>query len=528
MVKLSLAPVILLASCGGRALPRGGAGVFSTAACGTHQESFTLQLAREVDLLFVIDNSETMAGEQDQLQGRFDAMIGALADMPGGFPDTHIGVISTDLGTGPYATEQCETIGGDAGRLQAAPQGDCAPPGDAYIRVAGTGTALEGNVADVGGPGGIDLGDVQAAFRCIALLGTDGCRFEQPLEAARTALRCDESVCPNPSFLRPDSLLVVVFLGDEDDCSASDPDFFDPTQNSASEPLGYFSGFRCFEFGVECEEPILRTGGQALHACAPDPASAYLHPIESYRDFFSALRPHGLMLLTAITGPYRAGDVVHTERSGEGPVVNPSCQGAGDSSAYPAIRIHDLVRRFESDGLVLADETDAGICGDDLGPALQRIGEAIRGRVSPGCLLRPLVRADDRGDPQPVDSPEEASCAVTETVSGTTITRERCAFESEAPTACSAAEASPGALASSSSVPCWYLCDAGPPSAGGCAYRWEIRFCRDAACQELPPDPADVRVTAECQSCEPGELCGDGRCQDSLGETEESCADDCL
>lgn len=55
---------------------------------------------RRVDLLFVIDNSASMAAKQAHLLESLSTMMGALEKLDGGLPDVHIGVVSSDLGAG--------------------------------------------------------------------------------------------------------------------------------------------------------------------------------------------------------------------------------------------------------------------------------------------------------------------------------------------------------------------------------------------------------------------------------------------
>jgi hypothetical protein len=52
----------------------------------------------------------------------------------------------------------------------------------------------------------------------------------------------------NAGFLRPEAMLGVVFLGDEDDCSVTSTAMF---MNSPA--LGPLESFRCTQFGVTCE-----------------------------------------------------------------------------------------------------------------------------------------------------------------------------------------------------------------------------------------------------------------------------------
>jgi hypothetical protein len=54
---------------------------------------------RNVDVLFVIDDSSTMANKQMTLANNIGKFITALETIPGGLPDLHLGVITTDMGT---------------------------------------------------------------------------------------------------------------------------------------------------------------------------------------------------------------------------------------------------------------------------------------------------------------------------------------------------------------------------------------------------------------------------------------------
>ena len=72
---------------------------------------------RDVDMLFIIDNSGSMADEQAMLQAQFSALMSELRNITGGLPNVHLGVTSTDLGTSPFPITFCEEAGGDKGNL---------------------------------------------------------------------------------------------------------------------------------------------------------------------------------------------------------------------------------------------------------------------------------------------------------------------------------------------------------------------------------------------------------------------------
>ena len=92
-------------------------GGFSECPGPTFSSDFTKPNAHEVDLLFVIDNSMSMAPEQNLLNEQFGVLMQELRVLGYRLPDMHIGVTSTDLGMDPYVVEGCNILGGDQGRL---------------------------------------------------------------------------------------------------------------------------------------------------------------------------------------------------------------------------------------------------------------------------------------------------------------------------------------------------------------------------------------------------------------------------
>ena len=53
---------------------------------------------RDIDILFLIDNSGSMTEEQASLVANFNRFINVLETIEGGLPNVHIGVVSTDVG----------------------------------------------------------------------------------------------------------------------------------------------------------------------------------------------------------------------------------------------------------------------------------------------------------------------------------------------------------------------------------------------------------------------------------------------
>lgn len=102
----------------------------------------------KVDLLLMVDNSNSMAGEQQSLKRELPNLITVLttgyrsdAD-PEPFPpvkDLHVGVVSSDMGIpGVELPPSCHANGGDDGRLQSAPHGDrCEAAYPSFLRFIG-------------------------------------------------------------------------------------------------------------------------------------------------------------------------------------------------------------------------------------------------------------------------------------------------------------------------------------------------------------------------------------------------------
>ncbi len=327
-----------------------------------------VELNSKLDLLFVIDNSGSMADEQASLEQNFDRFINVLSTIEGlGLPDIHIGVVSTDLGTGPFGIAGCGGAGDD-GVLQNTPRfAGCNPPAGQFISDVNDGA---------GGRTRNYTGDLSDTFGCIARLGTSGCGFEQPLESMRRAL--DGRHAQNAGFLREDALLGVVIITDEDDCSTKNTQMFDTSQTGIDDPLGPLSSHRCFEFGVACDPDTPRQTGAKL-GCVPREDSQYMHGVAEYVDFLTDLKGDPTLVVVAgIIGP---DDPVIVGADDQGnPGLEPSCQ-SGTANALPAVRIQSFLAGFDA-----TRATAATICNSDLQDALTQIAELLKRNLGDPCL----------------------------------------------------------------------------------------------------------------------------------------------
>jgi hypothetical protein len=173
-----------------------------------------------LDLLFVIDDSGTMAAEQQMLVDAFPQMISVLEayqTLNGNQLEYRVGVTTTGVTTHYYVdgVPGAITAYGRDGAL-IAPQGAEHPWID--------------------GPGD----DVAELFASVALVGTWGPAYEMPLQAMRLAIEESSPGGGNDGFLREDALFAAIVITDEDDCSRTD-DYWDlpPADHS------------CFDYPVE-------------------------------------------------------------------------------------------------------------------------------------------------------------------------------------------------------------------------------------------------------------------------------------
>jgi hypothetical protein len=396
-----------------------------------------VQNVDKVDLLFMVDNSNSMAGEQQSLKDQFPKVISVLTTGyrfegdPQPFPavkDLHVGIVDSDMGIPGVEYPPCHADGGDDGKLQHAPHGAACdaqyPPFLSFI-----GDAKIGPVTDPV--------KFSSDVGCIATLGTGGCGFEEQLESPFKALWPSVytdpagNVKPNPfvfisinqpgtmgkgdvpaaqggnlGFLRNTvadglSLIAVVVVTDEEDCSVSKTDHLRPT-NQLEDASPYRKediNLRCYyhpEFSYSIEERylkgfrMLRQGNEKLVVFAAiTGVPTDLVDKAALPDFTDDAARNSFY--DNILGDPRMQQVPDSMvGTGQGNLV-PSCvrMVAGDpmpSTAYPPQRIVQLAKAFGTNGIVQS------ICQDDFGPAMEAIINIIANQLGEVCLPRPLVR----------------------------------------------------------------------------------------------------------------------------------------
>ena len=216
---------------------------------GSSNPTYTISLNtnRLLDLVFMIDNSPGMALMQTKLTAQFPSLIEAIkSPIDGTMPDLRVAIIDSDLGTGgAYSSGPCGPknggVWGDQGHFQ-------------MINAASCGVT-SANALWLEYKQGQPLnytGDISKVFTCLAGgLGTLGCGYEHQLQAFEFALVLGGiGNDAQQAMLRPTATLGLVFLSNEDDCSAATNYgmFQDPDGKLKNES----SSLRCATRGHAC------------------------------------------------------------------------------------------------------------------------------------------------------------------------------------------------------------------------------------------------------------------------------------
>jgi hypothetical protein len=361
--------------------------------------TFQQSLNREIDILFMVDNSSSMAPLQAKLLAQFPVFMDVLKMVPAGngmgtaLPDIHVGVVSSDTGPGKFdlPAYHC-SFRGDQGTFQNQPRGTCTgspftDPNQHYLSASMNQTVKNYN------------GDISDAFTCIAALGDQGCGFEGQLKSVRWAL--DPFNPPpngtNDGFLRPEAFLAVILITNEDDCSVpDDSDMVDPQQTTMASPLGPLWSWRCNEFGHLCQDqggnlvPPARGPANNLQGCVSnDTSSGKLTKLSDEITFLKGLKTDpNQIFVAAITGPatpYSVEMIMQGNDTEQHPNVVHSCMQTSGEYADPSVRIQQWVQAFGGHGLL---ET---ICAPTFAPALMQIGQELSKLLGPQCITNSLV-----------------------------------------------------------------------------------------------------------------------------------------
>ena len=345
---------------------------------------------RDLDILFVVDDSSSMADKQANLVANFPNFINVLATGPGGLPNLHLGVITTDMGTKGSADASPGPAIGQLG------QGGCAGLGKGgALQVSGapvTGTFISDIALTDGSRQKNYTGDLSSVFGMMARVGAGGCGFEQPLASVRAALANNPA---NAGFLRPSALLAVIFLTDEDDCSISHSTMLGPETAA----LGPQQSFRCTRFGVTCD-----TGGTTTDAmnqvgtksaCHANTGSQFVDDVAPFHDFLLGLKADARQVIVAgimgTTDPFAVELRTQPGTGTTSPALAHSCTfngAAGPEVADPPVRLQAFLDLFPD------RSTTSSICQQDLSGALGQVGQLVATTVGSPCIGVVLADSD--------------------------------------------------------------------------------------------------------------------------------------
>ena len=145
---LAVGGAMLIGGCVVRPVEKAGTG--DTGFVCTVQPLF---LDKDVDILFVVDDSGSMGEEQQKLRAQFPRLIEALKTkkLGGKLPNVRIGVVSTDLGAGSLYVDNACVTDGDKGKLQnKAQSAGCTVPKDAWIEYKDVDGVITTNIPGAG------------------------------------------------------------------------------------------------------------------------------------------------------------------------------------------------------------------------------------------------------------------------------------------------------------------------------------------------------------------------------------------
>jgi len=373
----------------------------------------------DLDLLFVVDDSSSTADKQANLAANFPNLINVLNTSANGLPNLHLGVVSTDLGTLDATGATGPMIGSGPGACSGTGKGGILQLGSAGNMVTGKfvsdvrDTTTGGRIANYTG----QLADV---FSAMTQLGSNGCGFEQTLEAAEIAL--STSTTANAGFLRQNALLGIVVVTDEDDCSMS----HNALLGNDNATLGALQSFRCTRFGVTCD-----TGGTttdemntvgAKDQCHSDTTGQFLVPSHVYGDFFAGLKanPQDVMIGVIAAPPTPFAVELRAPAGGGTPVpaLAHSCNfvdAGGQEVGDPAVRIFDMLQSFTGRSFFTT------VCQQDLSAPLLQIGQQLRQAAGGVACFQHMLADGDNVTPgfQP-------SCTVKDVNGPTTTVLDEC------------------------------------------------------------------------------------------------------
>jgi len=252
--------ILIFTACQNRPLQQLGATSISQKI-----DKYTLEGGGDVtvDILFVVDNSGSMAEEQDKVAQNienFMKMIKKSAEA--GKTSYHIGIVTTSVWDKDQTSKEDVRLKEDGRLLTIKKNSSCEEdPGKRFLE--------NDDNEDV----------VELLKNTIKCIGVNGAGIERGLDAMKKALSEERLNNENRGFLRDDAKIMVIVIGDEDDCStglrAYDPTTGDPIQGDPSFtnfPIARIRGKDCIEQSdliPEADYVVDSTGDQKQNKLKP-------------------------------------------------------------------------------------------------------------------------------------------------------------------------------------------------------------------------------------------------------------------
>jgi hypothetical protein len=362
--------------------------------CTTSTQGDVVELVGvdSIDLVILVDDSTSMAPHQAALARQIPALVRALASGDrnhDGVQDftpprsLHIGIVSSDMGLGPITgVPSCDPGFGDDGVFISRASGCASGPTPRFLS--------------------FDVGDGQTAdafsteVACVAGLGTGGCGIEFELEPILKALTPSspqtwtaagyvpplfagntlghgDDPTTDGGFLRPNSILGILTLNDEDDSSTNDFGIYSPNDSSLSS----------VELNVR-----------------PVAFADRLYPVQRYVDGFLGLRRQpGRVVYSTITGvPLELDGATPDAILADArmtPQIDPTdtqrlvavCQDSMGGPAVPGRRMVEVASGLAARG---AHASVHSICASDFSAAIDDLVGGLADILSATCLPHAL------------------------------------------------------------------------------------------------------------------------------------------
>ncbi|MBW2703926.1 MAG: VWA domain-containing protein, partial [Deltaproteobacteria bacterium] len=330
----------------------------------------TINVASAVDILFVIDNSGSMVGEQQQLAQSFSTFVDVL-DERFGIDKYHIAIITAGvLSEGcpmctPDYPASCMNETGESGVFQDR-KGSFVEISEDMFEFSFT-QSPECRV--------IETSAEKSCFydnntgEGTGLVGITGCGYERGLAPIRMALG-DLLTTTNTDFLRENATLVVVVVSDEDDCGEV---------GDITEGIQGGGGRLCYYAAKE-------VGPNNTYSHPDDVTSKpyRLTPVDEYYDFLMGLKDNraGMVKFAAIVGVNDVNDlntttIEYEDDSNPNSAIVHACSTPGCTGRFchaePGTRYIRLAQKFGigKDGFI---DT---ICQADFSATMEKLGTFV-------------------------------------------------------------------------------------------------------------------------------------------------------